>query len=330
MTELPKPKAIIVGDQGQDGQYLSRLLLSRGYQVLGIGRSSARRLDSGAQLAGVMLGDKGQVRDVVAGFAPDEVYYLAASQMSSEGAGEVDTYGMQHDSLVVNQLGILNFLEAIRGCGQKTRFFFASSCLIFGARPEITPQDEKTPVKPDETYGWAKCIAGQMCADYRRRHGVKASVGILYNHDSPIRKPGYFSRKVINGVWQAMKDPGAKITVGNISAVNDWGFAGDFAEAFTRIIKVETPDDFIVATGQGHTIEAFLKCAYGAAGLDWRNHVAVDPKLLGRNKTGHIGNPAKLMGATGWKPSVTFEELVGLLVKPQGAGGTGLPGTGGP
>jgi GDPmannose 4,6-dehydratase len=309
-----KPRAIVVGHEGQDGQLLSQLLLSRGYGVIGIGRSGASLLGTSTPVPEIDLTDKNQVLNMLAGTHPDEVYYLAASHVSSEGRHQGDTHAQYAQSHTANQLGILNFLEAIRLGSPSTRFFFASSCLIFGARPPLSPQDENTPVQPDEPYGWAKCIAADMCATYRKRHNVMASVGILYNHESHLRRPGFFSRKVADGVRHALKDPKARITVGNLDAVNDWGHASDFVEAFTRILKLDTPGDFIIATGEGHTVREFLEQAYASQGLDWHNHVDIDGALLARKKSGHIGNPAKLKKLTGWQPTMSFSQMIQSLV----------------
>ncbi|MHB8875239.1 MAG: GDP-mannose 4,6-dehydratase [Myxococcaceae bacterium] len=307
-------RAIVVGHRGQDGQLLTKLLLGRGYGVLGLDRGVTDAL-GGASYSGEVLLDQPQtVFEAVRAFGPTEVYYLAAHHVSSEGGPATDVYGDSLAGATVNITGPLHFLEALRRHAPKGRMFFASSSLIFGSSPAQQPQNESTPVAPDEPYGWQKALTGRACAGYRRLHGVFASVGILYNHESSLRPPQFLSMKLVHAAVRASRGATEKLVVGNLDAVVDWGFAGDYVDAFTRILALDTPDEFVVATGEAHTVRDFARIAFARVNLDWERYLTVDPGLLSRKAGARVGDSGKLRRATGWKPAISFEQLVQSLV----------------
>jgi GDPmannose 4,6-dehydratase len=250
----------------------------------------------------------------IADLRPAEVYYLATGHSSSQAAGG-DLLEEYLASVQVNVLGVLHFLEAIRRHSPTTRLFFASSSLVFGNAPAQVPQDETTPTNPQEAYALAKLLASAVCRDYRRRHSVFASVGILFNHESSLRPLRYLSAKVVRAAVAASRGQPAELVVGDLDSVTDWGYAPDFVDAFTRILALPEPDDFVVATGIGHTVRDFLAAAFSAVGLDWTNYARVEPGLLARPRSGRIGNAAKLHQRTGWQPSLDFAAMVRTLVE---------------
>ena len=305
-------RAVVVGHRGQDGHLLTELLRRRGYDVLGVGR------DRTDVWGGVPAPDACRVDRPEAVFRavdlwrPHEVYYLAAHHGPAE-AGEADAYTGYLAELEVNVAGVLHFLEGVRRHSPSTRLFYASSSLVFGNWPDRSPQDETTPVAPEGAYALCKRLAAEACREYRERHGVFASVGILFNHESPLRPPRYLSAKIVRAAAAARGSTGP-LMLGDTRAVVDWGYAPDFVEAFTRILALDRPDDFVVATGEGHTVGDFAQAAFGRVGLDWRCYVVEDPGLLVRRGSGRVGDPAKLRRLTGWAPSETFAGMVAALV----------------
>jgi len=244
---------------------------------------------------------------------PDEVYYLAAVHHAAEEnrGGDLDLFGKSFD---VNVRGMLNFLEAIRKRSPGTRLFYAASSHIFG-RARTSPQDEQTPVEPACIYGITKATGLQCCRFYRQRHGVFAAVGILYNHESPYRRPEFVSQKIVRGALAIRDGRQSKLVLGDLDAQVDWGYAPDYVDAMTRILGHAAPEDFIVATGQLHSVREFAAAAFGRLGLDWAKYVEVDSSLVGKQKRALVGNADKLRSLTGWRPSVTFDQMVGLLIQ---------------
>ena len=314
---MSKRLAIIVGHQGQDGRLLTELLISRGYGVLGVGRSSVETFGPIIATNPCRLDDASSISGAVADLEPDEVYYLAAHHASSETRDSGDLRAEYLASVAVNVTGLLHFLEAIRNHSPRTRLFYASTSLIFGNQPVQSPQTETTPRAPEEAYAILKLLGGNACREYRERHGVFASVGILFNHESRWRSPKFLSRKIAKAAAAAKAQgrPSLGITLGNLDATVDWGYAPDFVDAFTRILALDRPDDFIVATGIAHTVRDFAAAAFGCVGLDWRDHVAVDASLIAQPRTGRMGDAGKLRRLTAWAPSVTFDEMARLLVE---------------
>ena len=306
--------SIVIGHQGQDGRLLTELLRRRGYDVLGVGRA---RLDAWGDIPQVeqcCLDQPQDVFETVRRLKPHEIYYLAAHHASSQSLATVDVHRDYQTSLTVNVAGVLNFLEAIRLHSAASRLFFASSSLIFGNDPRQTPQNDTTQVAPEEPYGLCKALAGEVCKDYRRQHGVFASVGILFNHESHLRQPQFLSMKIVQAAVAASRGATKPLVVGNLDAVVDWGYAPDYVDAFTRILALEQPDDFVVATGAGHTVRDFAAAAFGRLNLDWTKHVVQDRTVLTRLRSGRVGDPSKLQRLTGWRPSLAFEEMVATLV----------------
>jgi GDPmannose 4,6-dehydratase len=311
---LSKRRVIIVGHQGQDGRLLSQRLRQRGDLILGIGKRSID-VDAGMTTIDECRVDQPEtVHHTIRAVQPDEVYYLAAYHASSQGASGLDLHDDYLASITVNFLGLLHFLEAIRLQHPATRLFFASSSLIFGNSPIETPQCETTPAMPEEPYGLCKKLAGEVCRDYRERHGIFASVGILFNHESVYRPPTFLSMRIIRGAIAALRGSEEKLVVGNLDATVDWGYAPDFVDAFPQILGLNQPDDFVIATGVSHTVRDFLAAAFGHVGLDWNDHVVQQPSVLVRHRTGRVGNSAKLQRLTGWRPTLTFKKMVAMLV----------------
>jgi GDPmannose 4,6-dehydratase len=311
---LSDRRAIIVGSRGQDGQLLTRLLRNRGDAVLGIGRNSVDIWGQLPRPAACRVDDLRTVCDTVRAVQPDEVYYLAAHHGSSETRALGDSHRNFIDGMAVNVAGVVNFLEALRQHAPRGRLFYASSSLVFGNQPQRTPQDETTPLTPDEPYGLCKALGSQACQEYRQRHGVFACVGILFNHESELRPPSFLSMKIAQAAVAASRGKSAPLVLGSLDAVVDWGFAPDFVEAFRRILALDDPDDFVIATGVVHTVRDFVAAAFRHVGLDWQAHVVEDRSVLARARSGRVGNPARLRRRTGWHTSVSFEEMVHKLV----------------
>ena len=295
--------AVIVGAGGQDGFYLSELLARQGCAVTALTRGGDTDILK-----------RDDVFALLQRLQPDEVYYLAAFHHSAEDK-ELDG----NDSLLfersyaVHVQGLLHFLDAIAHVSPKTRLFYAASSHIFGT-PAAQPQTEATPLEPTGVYGITKTMGIHACRYFRRERGVFASVGILYNHESSRRAPKFLSQKIARGVLAFQRDSSQRITLGDLGATVDWGFAPDYVEAMTRILALPTADEFILATGQPHTVEDFLRIACEHLGVHWRDAVQTKPGLLTKKSTLLIGDSTKLRQATGWKPSVTFEEMVRSLV----------------
>ena len=306
--------AVVVGHQGQDGRLLTELLRGRGYDILGIGRA---KLDAWGELPNVApcsLDQPQTVFEIVRKLRPHEIYYLAAHHASSQDRTTLDLHRDYQAGLTVNVTGLLHFLEAIRLYSAASRLFFASSSLIFGNDPRQTPQNDSTQVAPEEPYGLYKALAGEVCKDYRRQHGVFASVGILFNHESHLRSPQFLSMKIVRAAVAASRGATEPLVVGSLDATVDWGYAPDYVDAFTRILALEQPDNFVVATGVAHTVRDFAAAAFGRVNLDWTKHVVQNPSVLTRLRSGRVGDPSKLQRLSGWRPSLTFEEMVATLV----------------
>ncbi len=297
--------AIIVGSEGQDGRLLFDRLERDGYSVLGIGRGKTSPVD---------ILDRDGVRALVSSFRPDEVYYLAAHHGSSQDLGAEESLDLLQASHEVHVAGLLHFLEALRRDRPSASLFYAASSRIFG-HPETETQDETTPLDPRCAYGITKACGTLCCRLYRRLHSLRASVGILYNHESPARLAGFVSRKIVDGAVAIQRGNRTPLVVADLGARVDWGFAPDFVEAMVRIAAREEPGDFVVATGVARSVREFVEVAFGLAGLDWRKHVVEDPSLVARPSPTLVGNARKLRTMTGWAPSVSFEEMVGILYR---------------
>lgn len=292
---------VIVGSAGQDGTLLARTLIARGNAVIGLRRGD------------LAIDEPTAVAAFVADTRPDAIYFLAAHHHSSEES-IADEGELFHASTRVNFTAAVNFLAAIARYRPTARLFYAASSLIFGASNGAL-QDEQTPPRPDTAYGITKLAGVLACRRYRETYGLHASVGILYNHESPLRPARFLSRKIVLAAARVAREGHGELLLGNLDASVDWGYAPDYVDAMIRIVAVDMPDEFIVATGQTHSVREFAAIAFAAAGLDYRNHVRAAPELLGRRLPPRIGNPAKLMTATGWRPSIDFATMVRRMVE---------------
>ena len=309
--------AIIIGSEGQDGRLLYERLAQEGCNIVGVGRREVGR--TAGSTAGVDrtidILDRAAVERAVKAFQPDAVFYLAAFHHSSEDKrprDDAELYLRSHD---VHVHGLLNVLESLARYAPSARVFNAASSHCFG-EPPASIQDERTPLRPQDPYGISKTVGVELCRMYRTRHALAASCGFLYNHESPLRSPKFLSAKIVRGAVAIAGGRRDKLILGDLSARVDWGYAPDYVDAMIRILRLDIADDFVVATGQSHTVEDFASIAFTHLNLDWRQHVATEPSLLTRSasRAALVGDSTKLRSKTGWAPSVTFAEMVRLLV----------------
>jgi GDPmannose 4,6-dehydratase len=308
-------RALITGITGQDGSYLADLLLSKGYAVHGmVRRSSSENFERIAHLhdrvplhQGDLL-DQYSLSSVLREVEPDEVYNLAAQSFVPTSWSQPVLTGE------FTALGVTKMLEAIRHTAPRTRFYQASSSEMFGKVRE-TPQTEATPFYPRSPYGVAKVYGHHITVNYRESFGLYAVSGILFNHESPRRGLEFVTRKVSYGVAGIKLGLQKKLAMGNLDAHRDWGYAGDYVEAMWRMMQQPEPDDYVIATNQSHTVRELCEIAFAHAGLDWQEHVVVDPKFVRPAEVDLlIGNPAKAKAKLGWEPTVSFRQLVQMMV----------------
>jgi len=311
---MPK-RAIITGITGQDGSYLAELLLEKGYEVTGIiRRLSHPNLDRIAHLQGRVRLHPADLLDVLSLIhaieenEPDEFYNLAAMSFVPASWDQPLLTGE------FNAQGVTRVLDAIRRVNPKIRVYQASSSEMFGKVREV-PQTELTPFYPRSPYGVSKVFGHYITVNYRESYSLFACSGILFNHESPRRGLEFVTRKVTDGVARIKLGLQDTLFLGNLEAHRDWGFAGDYVRAMWLMLQQPTPDDFVVATGISHSVKDLVQVAFSHAGLDWEEHVRVDPKFLRPAEVDHlIGNAAKARQVLGWAPSVDFEGLVGMMV----------------
>lgn len=298
----PVAVSLIVGIGGQDGRYLTQLLQARGSRVVGLDR------------AAVDVRDRSGVARLLAELEPAEVYYLAGVFGSSE-APAGDAYADFRRCSEVHVDGWLNFLDAAHAGNRGIRLFYASSSRVFGS-PAASPQDELTPHAPRCMYGITKSAGMQLGKWYRSR-GVHCSSGILYNHESPLRPPSFVSRKIVAAAVDIKLGTKQTLTVGNLSAAVDWGSAQDCVDAMARILALEQADDFVIATGELHTVQQLAEAAFAAVGLPWQPHVVEDRSLLNTAPAGPplVGDSTRLRDATGWQPRISFHDMIREMVK---------------
>ena len=310
-------KALITGITGQDGSYLAELLIGKGYEVHGIVRRSSSfntdrlehlyvdphaasaklRLHYGDLVDGIGL------REILTRVRPDEVYNLGA-QSHVRVSFEQPVYTVQSDAV-----GTINLLEAIRDTGLPVRFYQASSSEMYGKVRE-TPQTETTPFHPRSPYACAKVFSYWQTVNYREAYDMFAVNGILFNHESPRRGETFVTRKITRAATRIKEGLQDKLFLGNLDAKRDWGFAGDYVEAMWLMLQAEKPEDYVVATGETHSVREFLDEVFGTLGLDWHKHVEVDPRYFRPAEVDLLlGDAAKARQALGWKPKVTFKEL---------------------
>jgi GDPmannose 4,6-dehydratase len=318
-------KAFVTGITGQDGSYLAELLLEKGYEVHGLVRRSSSfntwRIDEVRDRLILHYGDlvdQNSLMRTLALVRPDEVYNLAA-QSHVKVSFEMPEY-----TASVTGLGVLRLLDAVRDLGLPARVYQAGSSEMYGLVQE-TPQTEKTPFHPRSPYGAAKVFGHWITVNYREGYGMHASNGILFNHESPRRGENFVTRKITMGVAAIKNGREKELRLGNLDAKRDWGFAKDYVEAMWRMLQQDRPDDYVVATGETHSVREFLEEAFSHVGLHWQDHVKVDPKYFRPAEVDLLlGDPTKARTALGWKPKVSFKELVRLMVDADMEGG-GLP-----
>ncbi|WP_327113431.1 GDP-mannose 4,6-dehydratase [Streptomyces sp. NBC_01341] len=313
--------ALITGVTGQDGSYLSELLLEKGYTVHGLIRRSSsfntERIDHIYQgpeeanrsfvLHHADLSDGVALVNLLRDIQPDEVYNLGA-QSHVRVSFDAPLYTGD-----VTGLGTVRLLEAVRASGIETRVYQASSSEMFGASPP--PQNEKTPFHPRSPYSVAKVYAYWATVNYREAYGMFATNGILFNHESPRRGETFVTRKITRGVARIKAGLQDRLHLGNLDAVRDWGYAPEYVEAMWRMLQCDTPDDYVVATGEGVSVRQFLEYAFEHAGLDWAEHVRYDPKYERPSEVDAlIGDASKAEELLGWKPEVKSRELARIMV----------------
>jgi len=314
-------KALITGITGQDGSYLAEFLLNKGYQVHGLIRRSSTfntdRIDHlyrdfhdpNAKLF-LHYGDlsvSGQIMDLLASIQPDEIYHLGAQSHVRV------SFDMPEYTGDITGLGTLRILESIRKTGIQTKFYQASSSEMFGAAPP--PQSEKTLFQPRSPYAAAKVYAYHIVQNYRDAYGIFATNGILFNHESPRRGETFVTRKITRAATQIKLGLKDKLYLGNLEAKRDWGFAGDFVEAMWLMLQQDKPDDYVIATGETHSVREFAQTVFGKLGLDYEKHVAVDARYFQPQFAKHLlGDASKARQALGWQPRVSFDELVDMMI----------------
>ena len=308
-------RAIITGITGQDGSYLAELLLSKGYEVVGtVRRASApnfwriQHLLDRITLKPADLLDQLSIIRVVDEVRPAEFYNLAAMSFVPASWDQPMLTGE------FNAQGVTRVLEAVRQVDPSIRIYQASSSEMFGKVREV-PQTELTPFYPRSPYGVSKVFGHYITVNYRESYDLFAVSGILFNHESPRRGLEFVTRKVTDGVARIKLGLQSTLSLGNLDAKRDWGFAGDYVQAMWLMLQQDKPDDYVIATGISHSVRELVEVAFGHAGLDWRKHVALDPKLIRPAEVEHlIGDSSKAAGQLGWKPSVDFTGLVKMMV----------------
>ncbi|XWX04870.1 GDP-mannose 4,6-dehydratase [Aggregatilineales bacterium SYSU G02658] len=309
-------KALITGITGQDGSYLAELLLSKGYEVYGMVRRTStvryeriRHIQDDIRFVQGDLLDQTSLNRAVAAVQPDEVYNLGAQSFVPTSWNQPDFTG------VVTGLGVTKMLEAIHTVKPDTRFYQASSSEMFGKVQEV-PQRETTPFYPRSPYGVAKVYGHWITVNYRESYNMYAVSGILFNHESPRRGLEFVTRKVSYHVAKIKLGLAHELRIGNLDAQRDWGFAGDYVEAMWLMLQQDEPDDYVIATGQTHTVQRLLEVAFSCVGLDWKNYTVQDAAFMRPAEVDLlIGDPSKAHAKLGWEPNVTFEQLVEMMVQ---------------
>jgi GDPmannose 4,6-dehydratase len=315
-------KALITGITGQDGSYLAELLLSKGYEVHGtIRRASTfntHRIDhiykdphvqNGANLH-LHYGDvaaSGNMLELVYGIQPEEIYHLAAQSHVRV------SFDMPEYTADVTGLGSIRILEAIRKSGIKTRFYQASSSEMFGSA--TPPQRETTPFEPRSPYAAAKVFAYWVTRNYREGYGIYASNGILFNHESPRRGETFVTRKITRALANILAGKQDFLYLGNLDAKRDWGYAPDYVAAMWKMLQYERPGDFVIGTGEAHSVREFLDEAFGYVGLEWNAHVRIDERYMRPTEVDYLlADPSKARQAFEWEPRIFFKDLVRIMV----------------
>jgi len=315
-----KKTALVTGILGQDGPYLAKLLLEKGYKVFGLTRRYSNPSFSNLEYLGVEkdvdyveadLTDESSLINVIKNIRPDEVYNLAAQSFvgSSWQQAKLTTE--------VNAVGVLFLLNAIKFFSPTSKFYQASTSEMFGLSHEDGIQDENTPFHPRSPYGVSKVYAYWMTVNFRESYNTFACNGILFNHESPLRGIQFVTRKITDAVAQIKLGLATELRLGNLDPKRDWGFAGDYVEAMYMMLQASEPDDYVVATGETHSVQEFVEKAFDAAGIkDWQKYVKIDPRYKRPAEVPHLqGKIDKAKSKLGWTPKVTFDELVAMMVK---------------
>lgn len=308
-------KAIIVGCEGQDGRLLTGLLLKKRYEIVGIDRHVVRS-PGRMRFKIIDISKPKEVSSIVRRFKPDEIYYLAAFHHSSEDK-PIDDIELSAQSYKVNVLSLVNFLEAIKEASPRTRLFYAASSHIFGNAPGAF-QDEKTPINPNCIYGITKAAGLFTCRFYRDKYSIFASTGILYNHESSLRSEKFVSKKIIKGAINIKNGKENTMVLGDLGATIDFGYAPDYVDAMHKILNIAKSDDFVVASGESHSVLDFVKTAFGFLALDWKLYVREDRRIIMKQRHRLVGNPRKLRSMTSWRPSVDFRGMIRSLLSEEG------------
>lgn len=314
-SEEIMPTAIITGITGQDGSYLAELLLSKGYQVVGMARRSStvtfERIEHIQDDITVVQGDlhdQSSLVSVLEEYKPDEVYNLAAQSFVPTSWSQAVL------TAEVTAVGVTRLLEAIRLVNPKIKFYQASSSEMFGKVLEV-PQKETTPFYPRSPYGVAKVYGHWITVNYRESYGLFAASGILFNHESPRRGLEFVTRKISNGVAAIKLGQARELRLGNLESQRDWGFAGDYVDAMWRMLQHSEPDNFVVGTGETHSVKEFCEIAFSHVGLDYKEYVVQDQRFYRPAEVDLlISDPAKARTVLGWSPKVDFDNLVRMMV----------------
>ena len=308
-------KAFICGISGQDGAYLAQLLLRRGYQVTGSSRdaqispfANLHRLNLRQEVAveSVAITDFRSVLQALIKVEPDEVYNLAGQ--SSVGL----SFQQPVETMESIGIGTLNLLEAVRFLGKPIKFYNACSGECFGDVPHAA--DETTPFRPRSPYAVAKAAAFWEVANYREAYKIFACSGILFNHESPLRPERFVTKKIIAAACRIARGSAEKLRLGNINIKRDWGWAPEYVEAMWLMLQQDKPDDYVIATGESHSLEEFVSAAFAQVGLDWQDHVVIDPELFRPTEiVVSAGNPEKATGVLGWRARYNMPEVVRMM-----------------
>ena len=309
------PTALITGITGQDGSYLAELLLSKGYRVVGMVRRSStvtferiQHILNDIEIAQGDLHDQSSLVADLEQYKPDEIYNLAAQSFVATSWSQAVLTGE------VTALGVTRILEAIRSVNPKVRFYQASSSEMFGKVTEV-PQRETTSFYPRSPYGVAKVYGHWITVNYRESYGLYTVSGILFNHESPRRGLEFVTRKIARGVAGIKLGLSKELHLGNLEARRDWGFAGEYVQVMWKMLQQETPDDFVIGTGETHSVREFADLAFKYVGLNYEDYVVQDPRFLRPSEVDVlISNPAKARQILGWEPKVQFRELVEMMV----------------
>jgi GDPmannose 4,6-dehydratase len=314
MVSMPK-KAIITGITGQDGSYLAELLLEQGYEVTGVVRRSSapnlwriEHLLDRITLRPADLLDQLSLMRIIENVEPDELYNLAAMSFVPASWDQPMLTGE------FNAQGVTRVLEAVRQVNKRIRIYQASSSEMYGRVREV-PQTELTPFYPRSPYGVSKVFGHYITVNYRESYGIFAVSGILFNHESPRRGLEFVTRKVTHGVAAIKLGMTDHLSLGNRDACRDWGFAKDYVRAMWLMLQQDAADDYVIATGEAHSVQRLVEVAFEHAGLDWQKYVRTDPALIRPAEVDHlIGDCSKAKRQLGWAPSVTFEQLIAMMV----------------